>query len=142
VPVTFSGRFNPITQTGSGAGDTHRDADVAAWRYLLVESDELPLGLQLSLYSRLALPIAALLTSGGKSVHAIVKIDSDDAQDFRATADFVLGRLMRFGVDPQNRNPSRYGRLPGVQRSIGAIGDGRQRLLYLNPQPKGGAIFQ
>src|SRR5258707_12576432 len=98
-----------------------------------------PVGLQLSLYSRLALPIAALLTSGGKSVHAIVKIDSDDAQDFRATADFVLGRLMRFGVDPQNRNPSRYGRLPGVQRSIDALADGRQRLLYLNQQPKGGA---
>lgn len=134
-------RFNPIAQTGSGAGGAHRDSDVIAWRYLLVESDELPFGLQLSLYARLALPIAALLTSGGKSVHAIVKVDSSNAQDFRADADFVLGRLMRFGVDPQNRNPSRYGRLPGVRRSIGATGDGWQRLLYLNPQPKGGAIF-
>jgi len=32
-------------------------------------------------------------------------------------------------------------RLPGVQRHIGATGDGRQRLLYLNPTPEQKAIL-
>jgi hypothetical protein len=134
-------RFNPVSETGSGQTGAHRDSDVTSHRYLLVESDELPIEIQLSLYARLMLGVAALVTSGGKSVHAVARIDAESEADFKAGAAHVLRRLTPFGVDPSNRNPSRYGRLPGVLRSIGATGDGQQRLLYLNPQPKGGSIF-
>ena len=134
-------RLNPVTLSGSGTNGAHRDADVTGYRYLLVESDSIGFELQISLYAKLALPIAALITSGGQSVHAVVKVDAATEMDFRADAAFVLGRLAQFGIDPANGNPSRYGRMPGVQRSIGAVGDGQQRLLYFSPQPKGGSIF-
>jgi regulatory protein RepA len=120
---------------------------VTAWRYLLVESDNLPIELQLSLYAKLAIPVAAIWTSGGISAHAVVLLSSRSEELFRADADFILGRLSRFGVDPSNRNPSRYGRLPGALRSIGSEAGlsgndvGQQRLLYLNPQPNGQPIF-
>jgi hypothetical protein len=44
-------------------------------------------------------------------------------------------------VDTKNKNPARLSRLPGVVRQIGANGDGRQRLFYLNPQPEQKAIL-
>ena len=140
-------RLNPVIELGSGEGGAHTDQDVTAWRYLLVESDNLPIEVQLSLYAKLAMPVAAIWTSGGVSVHAVVLLSSRSEQLFRADADFILGRLSRFGVDSANRNPSRYSRLPGALRSIGSeagLGGndvGRQRLLYLNPQPDGRPIF-
>jgi len=140
-------RLNPVTERGTGVGGAHTDDDVSAWRYLLVESDALSVEVQLSLYTKLAMPIAMLCTSGGKSVHAWVRLNSLSKQDFRADADFILSRLSRFGVDRANRNPSRYGRLPGALRQIGAEPAlcaehcGQQRILLLNPNPSGGPIF-
>jgi hypothetical protein len=150
VPESAAGawiRLNPITELGSGLGGAHTDQDVTAWRYLLVESDNLPIELQLSLYAKLAMPVAAIWTSGGISAHAVVLLSSRSEQVFRADADFVLSGLRRFGFDQSNKNPSRYSRLPGALRSIGAQpalyedDAGQQRLLYLNPQPKGEPIF-
>lgn len=133
-------RLNPVTETGSGDSGAHRDSDVTAHRYMLLESDALPIELQLSLFAWLALPIVAIVSSGGKSVHAWVKLDSASPQDFRAEVAHVLERLAQFRVDQQNKNPSRYGRLPGALRKILAEHPGQQKLLYLNPNPKG-AIF-
>jgi len=133
-------RLNPVAETGNGIFGAHLDSNVTQHRYMLLESDALPIELQLSLFARLALPIAAIVTSGGKSVHAWVKLDSDDSRDFRAQVDHILARLAQFRVDQQNKNPSRYGRLPGALREIGTEHPGRQKLLYLNPDPKG-AIF-
>jgi len=134
-------RLNPVTEIGSSETGAHIDADVTAHRYMLLESDALPIGLQLSLYAWLALPVVAIVTSGGKSAHAWIKLDSASAQDFRSGVNHILSRLAQFGVDQQNKNPSRYGRFPGALRTIGADSNPEQKLLYLNPQPKGGSIF-
>lgn len=123
-------RINPMAQTGVA------DKDVTAFRHLLLEFDTIPLELQLSFFSRLPLPVSAILTSGGKSVHAWVKVDCNDLTDYKDTATMIFKYLSRFGVDLQNKNPSRLSRLAGAQRKIGAHGDGRQRILYLNPNPK------
>src|SRR5258707_1908213 len=133
-------RLNPVTETGSGKSGAHCDSDVTAYRYILLESDALPIDLQLSFLGWLSLPIAAIVSSGGKSVHAWVKLDCDDSQDFSATVDHILGRLAQFGIDQANKNPSRYRRLSGAMREIGVEPPGQQKLLYLNPNPKG-AIF-
>jgi hypothetical protein len=143
VPESAAGawiRLNPVTETGSGKAGAHCDSDVTAHRYMLLESDALPIELQLSLFTWLELPIAAIVSSGGKSAHAWVKLDSPGNHDFRAEVDHILGRLAQFRVDQGNKNPSRYGRLPGALREIGAEPPGEQKLLYLNPNPKG-AIF-
>lgn len=129
-------RMNPV----DGAGVA--DANVTAFRFMLLESDALPLELQLSLFCRLPLPVAAIFSSGGKSLHCWVQVDAKDAAEYRDTVTRVLAPLARFGIDGKNKNPARLSRLPGVHRQIGAHGDGCQRLLYLNPQSEQRRIFQ
>ena len=129
-------RMNPLDGQGIA------DANVTAFRFALLESDTLPLDLQLSLFARLPLPVAAILSSGGCSYHAWVRVDVRDADDYRRTVSRLLGLVARFGVDGKNKNPSRLSRLPGAKRVIGAAGDGIQRLLYLNPQPEQRRILE
>jgi hypothetical protein len=128
-------RMNPL----DGQGVT--DANVTAFRFALIECDSVPLELQMPLLAKLPLPIAAILTSGGRSLHAWVGVDAKNADDYRQTVARMLGLLAKFGVDGKNKNPSRLSRLPGVVRRIGAESGGRQRLRYLNPQPIQKAIL-
>lgn len=106
-------RFNPLD--GKGASDRN----VTAFRYALVESDVLPIQDQLAAYRRLELPIACLVYSGGKSVHAIVHIDAQDETQYRERVRFLYEYLDKHGlkVDPANKNPSRLSRMPGVDRN-------------------------
>jgi len=128
-------RMNPVDRGGTA------DANVTAFRFALIECDAVPVDLQLSLLAKLPLPTAAILTSGGRSLHAWVRVDAASAEAYRQTVARMLALLSKFGVDGANKNPSRLSRLPGVTRTIGAAGDGRQRLLYLNPSPKQKAIL-
>ncbi len=128
-------RMNSLDGQGIG------DANVTAHRFALVEIDSVPIELQLPLLARLPLPISAVLTSGGKSVHAWVRVEAANADEYRAAVAKLLALLARFGVDGKNKNPSRLSRLPGVARTIGATGDGLQDLLYLAPHPEQKAIL-
>ena len=128
-------RMNPVDGRGVA------DVNVTAFRFALLESDRLSVELQLSLFAKLPLPVAAVISSGGRSVHAWIKVDARDADDYRATVTEVLAILARFGVDGKNKNPSRLSRLPGARREIGGAGDGIQRLLYLNRKPDGRSIL-
>jgi len=122
-------RMNPVDGHGIG------DANITAFRFALLECDCVPLDLQLSLFAHLSLPVACILTSGGKSAHSWIKVDAPDLDEYRRIVARMLALLAKFGVDGKNRNPSRLSRLPGVQRTIGAEGDGRQRLFYLDSDP-------
>lgn len=138
IPCSDAGawvRPNPSALTGSGQDGAVTDADTVSHRFLMVESDSLPLETQFTLYSKLPLPIAAIILSGGDSAHAWVKVDCADADEYRQTAKDFYAIAERLGFDPANKNSSRLSRLPGVTRKIGAKGDGQQRLLYLNPKP-------
>lgn len=128
-------RMNPLD--GQGVAD----ANVTAFRFALIECDAIPLELQMPLLAKLPLPIAAILGSGGRSLHAWVRIDAANMDEFRRDVARMLALLAKLGVDTANKNPARLSRLPGVVRQIGADGDGRQRLFYLNPQPKQKAIL-
>ena len=105
-------RFNPLD--GKGV----KNENVTAFRYALVESDTLPLEQQNALIRELELPVAVLVYSGGKSVHAIVKIDADSYEEYRRRVDYLYNICRKNGleIDRQNRNPSRLSRLPGVTR--------------------------
>lgn len=105
-------RFNPLDGTGV------RNENVVAFRYALVESDEMTIAEQEALYRKLELPIVALVHSGGKSLHAIVHIDAPDYDEYRKRVDKLYAFLQGHGmkIDRQNRNPSRLSRLPGVTR--------------------------
>jgi hypothetical protein len=140
IPQTRAGawaRPNPVKETGSGFEGAIMDEDVTAPRFLLLESDCLPFSLQLCALANFRLPIAAILTSGGASVHAWVRLDSADLEDYNESASRIFAAVSRFGFDGANKNPSRLSRLPGAERSIRPPeADGRQRLLYLNPEPR------
>ena len=105
-------RFNPVD--GNGISNNN----VTAFRYALVESDTMPLDEQRRLYLKLNLPIAAMVASGGKSIHAIVHIDAANPAEYRERVEQLYGILEKRGmlVDTKNKNPSRLSRLPGCVR--------------------------
>ena len=106
-------RFNPVDGTGVS------NENVTRFRYALVESDTLPIAEQDAIYRKLELPVAALVHSGGKSLHAIVHVDAPDYAEYRKRVDFLYDFMDKNGVtiDKQNRNPSRLSRMPGVTRN-------------------------
>ncbi|MDT9502454.1 AAA family ATPase [Streptococcus mutans] len=106
-------RFNPLD--GKGV----KNDNVTDFRYALVESDSMDLGKQYALFKELELPIATLTHSGHKSLHAIVKVDAKDYQEYRKRVDYIYQVCKKNGldIDTQNRNPSRLSRMPGVTRN-------------------------
>ena len=112
-------RVNPVCEhpQGKGGGGV-ADTDITAFRYALIESDDMPEGAQVEAFDRLRLPLAALVLSGGKSVHAVVKIDAADREEYRQRVERLHSFCKSYGipVDPANKNPSRFMRLPGVTR--------------------------
>jgi len=106
-------RFNPLDGLGV------KNENITRFTYALVESDDMPISEQDAFYRKLELPIATLTSSAGKSVHAIVKVDAKDYEEYRKRVDFLYDYLEKNGlkVDKQNRNPSRLSRMPGVTRN-------------------------
>lgn len=137
VPCSEAGgwlRINPVK-------DGITDENVTSLMHMLIEFDRIPLELQLCFFARFHAPICALLTSGGHSIHAWLKVNCATRQEYDRLFLSIQHRLSRFGMDSQNKNPARLSRLVGAQRKINVEGDGRQRLLYLNPNPEIRAIF-
>lgn len=116
-------RFNPLD--GKGV----RNDNVTDFRYALVESDKDSPGKQEAILRQLELPIKILVYSGGKSIHAIVKIDANTYEEYRRRVDYLYKICGKngFTIDKQNRNPSRLSRLPGVKR-----GDSKQFIIAKN----------
>ena len=116
-------RFNPLD--GNGVNNEN----VTDYRYALVESDNMDLDAQNGLIRQLNLPVAVLLYSGGKSVHAIVKIEADDEKEYRERVNYLYDVCKKNGmvIDTQNRNPSRLSRMPGCVR-----GDKKQYIIDTN----------
>lgn len=116
-------RFNPLD--GKGV----KNENVTDFRYALVESDTMALEEQNAVIRELELPVAILVYSGGKSLHAIVKIDAPNYEEYRKRVDYLYSICRKNGleIDKQNRNPSRLSRLPGVIR-----GDQKQYIVDKN----------
>lgn len=106
-------RFNPLD--GQGV----KNENVTDFRYALVESDSMDLEKQNAIMRELELPIAALVFSGKKSIHAIVKVDATNYEEYRKRVDYLYDVCRKNGldIDNQNRNPSRLSRMPGVERN-------------------------
>lgn len=105
-------RINPLD--GNGVADQN----VVVLRHALLEADEGDLGQQLALIREMQLPVSAIVHSGGKSIHALVRVEAKDMGEYRARVDYLYKTAERYGLklDGQNRNPSRLSRLPGVFR--------------------------
>lgn len=117
-------RINPMS------GEGCKNSDVEEFRHCLIESDSLPKEEQLRKIRELNLPCSALVDSGGKSIHAIVKIDAGkDEKLYRERVSKLHEFLAKngFSVDKACKNASRLSRIAAVTR------DGkRQRLIAVN----------
>ena len=106
-------RFNPLD--GKGV----KNENVTDYRFALVESDEMEIEKQNAIIRDLELPVACLVHSGGKSLHAIVRVDAGNYDEYRKRVDYLYNVCRKNGlkVDSQNRNPSRLSRMPGIIRN-------------------------
>lgn len=112
-------RFNPLD------GKDCTNDNVTDFRYALVESDDIDLEKQNALIRELELPVAALVFSGKKSLHAIVRIEAADMKEYKKRVEYLYSICRKNGLklDTQNKNPSRLSRMPGVER------DGKKQFL-------------
>ena len=106
-------RFNPLDGMGV------KNENVTEFRYALVESDTMDISAQKAIITELELPVAALVYSGKKSLHAIVKIDASTYEEYKKRVDYLYNVCNKNGLklDIQNRNPSRLSRMPGIMRN-------------------------
>lgn len=106
-------RFNPLDGRGC------KNENVTEYRYALVESDSTDLAKQNAIIREMELPVACLVHSGKKSIHAIVRVDAANYDEYRKRVNYLYEVCKKNGleIDTQNRNPSRLSRMPGVMRN-------------------------
>ena len=106
-------RFNPMDGQGI------KNSNVKEFRYSLVESDSMELEKQIAILKKMELPIAVLLYSGSKSIHAIVRIDAENIEEYQERTNYLYQACKTNGllVDTQNKNPARLSRMPGLMRN-------------------------
>lgn len=126
---------------------------VTSWRFMVIESDTADTRQWLGALAQLPLRIAAIYTSGGRSVHALVRIDAPTKSAWDAERDKMREALVVLGADNNTLSAGavRLTRLPGCWRH-GKMVDGPpdaagkckklyerfprpklQKLLYINP---------
>jgi hypothetical protein len=104
---------------------------ITSWRYLLLESDKAPKDVWLRALVQMPLRIAAIYDSGGKSIHALVRIDADSKKHWDDVRALFLPSLVRHGACDGSLSAVRLTRLPNCVR-----GRQWQTLLYLNDAPE------
>lgn len=115
-------QLNPVKIGGSG-----HDSNVTDYRHALVEFDKIPIEDQYALILASKIPCAAITYSGGKSVHAIVKVCAKSLAEFKERVEILFDHFEFYKIDEQNKNPARLSRLPNCERF-----SKRQELLSLD----------
>lgn len=143
-PVNGTWQANPNNRDAAGnvqLGRRHA-ACVTSWPYLVLESDEAPADLWLRALVQLPFPIVAAYTSGGRSVHALVRVNADSKAAWDALRDDLLPIVCPLGADAGALSAVRLSRLPGCLRHGKRDREGKlhrydspqlQRLVWLNP---------
>lgn len=119
------GKLRPNPRLGKMS--RRSEESVLAWRWMVLESDDAPVRLWLGALARVVPRIAAITTSGGRSVHALVRVDAPSKKAWDEIKKQVLG-LVTVGADPGALSAVRLTRLPACWR-----GEKEQKLLYFAP---------
>ena len=77
------GAFHPNPRLG-GKRSRRSEESVTAWRYLVLESDEADAAVWLAALVQMPLRIAAIYKSGGRSIHALIRVDAESKADWDA----------------------------------------------------------
>jgi hypothetical protein len=126
---------NPVDgkwhQTPDGKSCRSKEA-VTAFRFAVLESDAAPPHLWLAAIAQMPIRIAAIYSSGGRSLHALVRIDAASKPEWDSIVAPLKRPLAVLGADPAALTAVRLTRLPGCWRPEKR---GFQKLLFLNPEP-------
>lgn len=146
---------NPVTgedaPNDSGKPSRRSWKNVTNWRYLLIESDEADPDHWLAALAQLPLPITSLTTSGGKSIHALIRINADSKEEWDDIVGRMKSTLITLGGDKKAMSAVRLTRLPLCERVGATDNEGRwaaydaprmQQLLYLNPDPMNVPLYE
>jgi hypothetical protein len=146
-PVDGKVHPNPrmLDKAGQPKMSRRSEESVTAFRYILLESDVSDMRDWLGLLVQLPLRIEAIYTSGGRSIHALMRVDCPTRGAFeeeRKALAPVLNLLHIGGNDANALSSVRLTRLPGALR-LGKTDDAGnyrrfeqpklQKLLYLRP---------
>src|SRR5207245_2551137 len=112
------------------------EESVTSWRYAVLESDEADADDWLRCLVQMPVRMASICESGGRSVHALVRVDAASKADWDARLRVIKPILVALGADAGALSAVRLTRLPQSSR-----GERLQRLLYLNTEPKGAPIL-
>src|SRR5439155_25877360 len=86
---------------------------------------------------QMPLRIACICESGGRSIHALVRLDAATKSAWDGMILKMKPALVTLGADPGALSAVRLTRLPQARR-----GERIQRLLYVNPAPDGTPIVR
>jgi len=136
LPQPVTGEFYANPRLG-GKRSRRSEEAVTAWRYAVLESDEADPDDWLRCLIQMPLRIACICESGGRSIHALVRVDADSKASWNALIHQVKPALVTLGADRGALSAVRLTRLPQARR-----GERVQRLLYLNPAPDGTPILR
>ena len=142
-PVTglwaIKANITPATATtnrkANGIFTRRSQTNVTGWRHFVLESDELPANDWLRVLAHLAIPIAAIYTSGRRSIHALARFPVSTKAEWDAVKKSLTQIACPLGADPAALTAVRLSRLPGCHRN-----GNLQRLLYLDPDANQNAI--
>jgi hypothetical protein len=132
-PVDGQYHFNPRQDSMS----RRSEESITDFRHVVLESDCQPLEQWLRILVQLKLPIVSIVSSGGKSLHALARVDASSKEDWDQKVRRLMPWLVKVGADRGAMTAVRLTRLPGCYR-----GDKLQELLYLNPNPASGPIWK
>lgn len=137
---------NPFTGEEANTTDGRKSyiaqSCLACFPFVVIEFDTMPLKVQAAFWrgilakSPLAPKVAALVYSGGKSIHGLLHVGCRTLTDWQKVREQLRGLLAAdpdpaFRADEQAMRPRTGTRLPGVRRFDNCR---RQTLLYLNPE--------
>lgn len=140
------GEYHPNPRTAKTS--RRSEEAVLRWPFLVLESDDAPVREWLGALARLPLRISAIYSSGGRSVHALVRVDALTKGQWDDIVRRQMAPGLKFlvlnGADKGVFSAVRLTRLPGAVRNGKMTKEGRwerfaspqmQKLLYLNPDP-------
>jgi hypothetical protein len=136
LPQPVDGRFHLNPRSG-GKPSRRSEESVTAWRYLVLENDEADREDWMRCLIQMPLRIASICESGGRSIHALVRLDAASKVDWDEKVNVMKPTLITLGADPGALTAVRLTRLPQAKRATRL-----QRLLYFDPIPDGATIYE
>ncbi len=118
--------------TEDGGSSCRSKEAVTDYRYAVIESDKADALHWLGMLATWRAPVAAIYTSGGRSIHALLRVDAESKAEWDACMTPFKPQLAVLGADTNALTAVRLSRLPGCTRREK---DGFQEIYYLDPNP-------